>query len=746
MDLRYGTLRKIFEVALLGACLAQGAGGRQPVQEPSLPPAADIRVAPQGSEIGDLLRKWYSKGTAAGNAGDYYDNRDGGHSLLNLEPYPQLQKIEYTETQIKKREHWGMQERILPNVVFGNSSTSASPRQGGSIVRGYYASSRGLGFLFAQYARNNLYIYPEHQDHDPGHNGAGGYGDLFPTNTPCLIASQGSSGSDQSFMRALPYVLAAFQPDVKRKLIQSGLLMPTIQMILRATSRSLAGTKEYLTGKAHPTVFQGSNVDPLAMVEMAHGIHLSDIPPIAIIRVLNEDEPERGVGHFEPELTEKLGTTPVVAARVFRGIESRRKIVVSAEASRDLNNRPLKYHWAVLRGDPAKIRIEYRNPSCSVAEITVSYHNRSPIAKGSPLESNRVDIGVFVHNGAYYSPPAFVTFYTLDNEARTYRGDGRPLEIAYGAGTSSISVADWKAFFGAVNDSSGSWPRQFLKAQFSSGELSALTGIAKEFGKVHSALVEAQKAQERANAPQVKADKTATELQAGQAAAARKAVREAQAAEDKLLEEKVAGLGIGVAELVKNRLNALLEDPDFWSVNAKAIELLCASADRENAEAFRQIRKTLVLFGVAEDRDGSSFQLKVLREGSAPLAARLTRYEKGMIERLNAVVLSRIVFPGILRSEWRENYVDQRITSIKEWRDVYRYAPDGALLGWRRYQPDGVRNFNADGWLVLEEDSQGRCTRARAVRYELEPVPKDLPRGLSSRRVKLAPTEEIREY
>jgi hypothetical protein len=297
-----------------------------------------------------------------------------------------------------------------------------------------------------------------------------------------------------------------------------------------------------------------------------------------------------------------------------------------------------------------------------------------------------------------------------------------------------------------LNDSSGSWPHQFLKAQFSPGEIAVLTGIAEKFGEIHSVLVEAQKAQERANTPQVKGDKTATELQAGQAAAARKAVQDAQAAEDKLLEKGVAGLGSGVAGLVKSRLNALLEDPDFWSVNKKEIELLCASAGRENAEAFRQIQKMLVLFGVAEDPDGSSFRLKVLREGSAPLAARLTRYEKGMIERLNSVALGRIVFPGILRGEWQENYVDQRITSIKGWRDVYRYAPDGALLGWRRYQPDGAKDFNAEGWLVLEQDSQGRCTRARAVRYELEPVPKNRPRGLSSRRVKLVPTETIREY
>ena len=139
-------------------------------------------------------------------------------------------------------------------------------------------SPRGLAFLFTQYARNNLYIYPEHQDHDPGRNGDGGYGDLFPTNTPYLIASQGSSGSDQPFMRAMPYVLAAFRPEVKKKLIQSGMLMPTIQMILRITNRSLAGAKDYLTGKAHPTVFQGSDVDPLAMVEMAHGINASRHP------------------------------------------------------------------------------------------------------------------------------------------------------------------------------------------------------------------------------------------------------------------------------------------------------------------------------------------------------------------------------------------------------------------------------------------------------------------------------------
>src|SRR5262245_52691819 len=33
-------------------------------------------------EVANLLKKWHAEGTAAGNSGDYYDNRDGDHSPL----------------------------------------------------------------------------------------------------------------------------------------------------------------------------------------------------------------------------------------------------------------------------------------------------------------------------------------------------------------------------------------------------------------------------------------------------------------------------------------------------------------------------------------------------------------------------------------------------------------------------------------------------------------------------------------
>jgi hypothetical protein len=80
----------------------------------------------------------------------------------------------------------------------------------------------------------------------------------------------------------------------------------------------------------------------------------------------------------------------------------------------------LQFHWVVLRGDENKIHIRKLNAEGSQAELLVGYHERRPIAPGSPRESNRVDIGVFVHNGVYFSAPAFVCFYTLDNEKRVY--------------------------------------------------------------------------------------------------------------------------------------------------------------------------------------------------------------------------------------------------------------------------------------------------------------------------------------
>lgn len=384
-------------------------------------------------EVGDLLRGWFAEGTAAGHTGDLYDNHDDGHSRLRGQDFPQLAAIQFDPSVKRQKLHVGLQSHFLYSAVtFGNSSMAkVSSPFWRSMPRLAYADPRGLAILANQYANNHLYVYPEHRDHDPGHNGGGGYGDVFCTNTPYVIISQGSSGSDRPFLHALACTLAAFRPEVKQALVRHRLLAPTLQLIFRSCNAPLESPRDYLTGRAHPTVFRGEDVDVKKMIIMAHEMRSETIPPLVGLKVLEEDEAVVGRDYFHHGPGERLFNSREVIARVVRSTKYTRRLVVSAEGSLDPNQRALTWHWSVLRGDANKIRIRPLNPAGSVVQLTVPYHPRRPVEPGSDLESNRVDIGAFVHNGKYFSAPAFVTFFTLDNEQRVYSDDGLIQSVTY---------------------------------------------------------------------------------------------------------------------------------------------------------------------------------------------------------------------------------------------------------------------------------------------------------------------------
>jgi hypothetical protein len=68
-------------------------------------------ITTDGGEVGKLLRAWWKEGTAAGNVGDWYDNRDGDHSPLGLAPWPQMRAVKYSDDEIKRRRHWALMHR-----------------------------------------------------------------------------------------------------------------------------------------------------------------------------------------------------------------------------------------------------------------------------------------------------------------------------------------------------------------------------------------------------------------------------------------------------------------------------------------------------------------------------------------------------------------------------------------------------------------------------------------------------------
>jgi hypothetical protein len=680
-------------------------------------PADDLKARPIATgvgEVADLLRLWWKEGTAAGNIGDWYDNRDAGHSELNLAAYPQLQKFVYSDDDVKQRRHWALQLNTRPEVTFGNSSTSAPVELGGSNVRTAYSIRGGLPLLYRQYLHNNLYVYPEHRDHDPGHNGDGdGYGDLYPANSPYVITSQGSSGSDQPFLHALASTLAAFRPEVKRRLVQTGLLMPTLQMILRSTYKHLSKPGDYLTSKAHPSVFEGGWVDAVAMAKLAHAIRLDEIPPMVQLKVVREDRPVPGRDYFDPVPSERLADTPAAIARVFRAKQCVRRLVVSAEGSYDLNGRQLTFKWVLLRGDPKRVKIVPLNAEGSAALVAVAYHERRPVAPGAALESNRVDVGVFAHNGVYPSAPGFITFFSLDNEARAYDERGRVLEVGYGMGSVQLYGTDWAGLLlAALSDGPAGRLLTLTPA-----ERQALREAAPACRELRAALEQARRAHSQAEVDKLPEAKRAAARQADEAAA--RALRD-------FLDKPQAGKKPSLHALLEKALINLVRNPTLCRDHSDTFERLYKSADARSRAAVDAAHKRLVGMGVAKaGGTGPVLQLRPVRAGAVP--DDLTPYERAMLQGYNAELLARLVYPGLMGGGYRVNYVDPRLSAPKAWRDVYRYDAAGHLLGWTRYDGERATDFAACGLIVRKTDERGRCVEARGVHYTQAPPEQGKP-------------------
>ena len=375
----------------------------------------------------ETIRGWMKEDSASGNFGDLYVNRDDGHSLLTVTNFPGLTPVVYSEEARRHNVHISLPNTAFDYPVIGNCSMSmVTGPYWRSLPRAVMSDPYQPIMAFRFYIGNQCWFYPEHTDFDPG------TGDLFPANTPYWVISQGSSFSDKPFMEAFTAASAAFQPATKRALITRGLWAGTLQMIFRATQKTVKKPEDYLTGRAHPGVFDGANLDVEAMVRMAHALKPEEIPPLVALRTLKDAQPEMGVDYFDLR-TEGLFDTPFSIARVVRSVARERKMTLQAAAAPP--QRDQKYLWVVLQGDDRKITLKPLNESASQVEITVLYHGtyRPAGVDGlpSPLQSSRVDIGCFIKSGAYYSAPSFVSFYYLPNEERTYRDDGQVLSVDY---------------------------------------------------------------------------------------------------------------------------------------------------------------------------------------------------------------------------------------------------------------------------------------------------------------------------
>ena len=384
---------------------------------------------------GEKIRMWQQEGTAAGNWGDLYDNLDRRHSMLDLRLFPELTPIRYGAEAVSNNvDNTGATLFTFAGApVLGNSSTAMTDGPNWrSIAR--YAQEFNVPYLVSQYINNQIYVYPQHHDYLPTIAG-----DVFPSRTPYLYISPGSSWSDQPILACLAAAMAAMRPETKAALVRSHTLAPTLRFLVHSSLRGMARRADYLDPAAHPPVLRGDAIDTLRLVEAAHAMTTNALPPLVAMRLTRElgagetpfvdffDDAPRG---------ERLLTTPFAIARVFRGMGYTRKYTLEAAPfnlpARRSDGSGLKYHWFLVQGDSDRVRILPREEDGHVADIEIDY--QGPVF-GTPfgVQSSRVDIALVADDGLYFSPPAFFSCFFLNNEVRRYSDDRRIISVDYAA-------------------------------------------------------------------------------------------------------------------------------------------------------------------------------------------------------------------------------------------------------------------------------------------------------------------------
>ncbi|MGY6411406.1 MAG: hypothetical protein ACXIUV_10340 [Alkalilacustris sp.] len=358
------------------------------------------------------LRTWLAEGRATGLAGVFYDNRDRGHSRISATRFPQLTHIVYDEELMARDADRSLAvDFLFPGPVLGNASLAlrngpqarSLPRLAMTMVDGPMAKA-------VSYFTNQLYVYPAHEDVRDG-------ADLLPAMLPYFVISLGSSHLDRPVVEALAMALASMRPDTRARAEAAGLIAPTLVMLLR---RTLEGVSDYLDPAAHPPAISRNRLRPGLMMTAAQALTPDTLPPVVVLTV--EDEDFSGAAGLLG-LDERLFDTPAAVARLWRGWEGRREMIVSTEATNDPNGRDLRIHWVLVSGDPERVRIEPLDPAGRRARIVIDWHDAPFQPSPQALARSRVEIAAIAWNGAQYSAPSFVTVAFPSHELREHAPD-----------------------------------------------------------------------------------------------------------------------------------------------------------------------------------------------------------------------------------------------------------------------------------------------------------------------------------
>jgi len=371
---------------------------------------------------------WISEGTAAGNLGDVYFNRDDGHSMLILGDFPGLVNVRMCPDARAAQLHVNQPLALFPGcAVFGNVSRARTKGPFWRSIARASLTDPGLPARMNLHYRNNqFWVLVAHLDY-----GKKDIGDVFPGAAPFQCISVGSSWSDQFFIRAALAASAAFRPPTKQSILRRHLMGPTLQWLLRRTRRDVDTEADYLSPKAHPTAFAEKDFDVARLVEKAHALRPEQIPPVVSLDAINSRvNPVRFplAGRDYPDtVSELLYATSSAICFVLRAPDGTRRFLFRARADGAAADNAT-FTWRIVHGNAAAVKIQSptgesaSTPEKGFAEIVIDRRNAR----------ERIDVACFAKtDGTDWGAPSIISFFPIPQEARTYRPDGQIASIDY---------------------------------------------------------------------------------------------------------------------------------------------------------------------------------------------------------------------------------------------------------------------------------------------------------------------------
>ena len=391
--------------------------------------AATYSASQPNAREKSILTSWLVDGSAAGNIGDIYINRDLGHSMLATGDFPLLTTLRLTADAKPFRV-----DVNHPNLFVGNAAVFGNISRGyttgpfwRSMARASFTEPGGLATrMDLLYRSNQFWVIPCVNDF-----GKPELGDVFPANAPFQFISEGASWSDQPFLRAALAASAALAPQTKKAILRRKLVGPTLQWLLRRTMQGIRSESDYLSPRAHPTAFNAKRLDTVALIEKAHALKPENIPPAVNLAVINSRLfpirfPVAGVD-YPDTVSEVLFATSSAISFVLRSPAGERTFLIRAQTFPEQD--PLAtFTWKVVHGDPSAVKISaplgetLNTPERGFAQITIDRRTLK----------DRIDVACFAKtHGTDHGAPSIVSFYPVPQETRVYRPDGKIESIDY---------------------------------------------------------------------------------------------------------------------------------------------------------------------------------------------------------------------------------------------------------------------------------------------------------------------------